>query len=75
MRGVMLSTGDKSSNVVGKLQRGIFLIGLAESCPRGLILAAFVDSLSACAFTNLNAGRLTEAQSGIVFVQCVQPMR
>ena len=68
----MLAAGDKSSNVVGKLQRGIFLIGLAESCPRGLILAAFVDGLSACAFTDLNAGGLAEAQSGIVFVQCVQ---
>ena len=68
----MLATRDKSSNVVGKLQRGIFLIGLAESCPRGLILAAFVDGLPACAFTDLDAGGLTEAQSGIVFVQCVQ---
>ena len=72
MGGVMLATRDKSSNVVGKLQRGIFLIGLAESCPRSLILTAFVNSLPTCAFTDLNAGGLAEAQSGIVFVQCVQ---
>ena len=58
MGGVMLAAGDKSSNVVGKLQRGIFLIGLAESCPRGLILAAFIDGLPACAFTDLDAGGL-----------------
>ena len=73
MRGAVLSAGDQRGDVIGQLQGGVKLICLTVGRPRSLIAAALVGGLTAGFLADLNAGRLTETQSGVVFVQGVQP--
>lgn len=73
MRGAVLSAGDQRGDVIGQLQGGVKLICLTVGRPRSLIAAALVGGLTAGFLADLNAGRLTETQGGVVFVQGVQP--